>query len=237
MYAVVRTGGKQYRVEAGATLLVEKLVAEPGSLITLDRVLLVGDGEKVTVGTPTVSGASVSATVLGEELGQKIVVFKFKQKVKYRRRTGHRQHLTRLRVDAITAGGKTERAKVAEKPVAAAATAKPAEAPALGAEAPALRAEAPAVAAEAPAPAAEEPKPKRATRTRAKADRAAPGAPAQEAEAAEAKPARRSRAKAEVAKQAQTDASAPEEVADAAPRPKPRTRRTAKPKTESAKEE
>jgi large subunit ribosomal protein L21 len=223
MYAVVRTGGKQYRVEAGATLLVEKLVAEPGSSITLDRVLLVGDGEKVTVGTPTVSGASVSATVLGEELGQKIVVFKFKQKVKYRRRTGHRQHLTRLRVDAITAGGKTERAKLAEKPVAAAASMKPAEAPA------------PAV--EAPAPAAEAPKARRATRTRAKPEASAPEAPAQEAEAAEARPARRSRAKAAAAAPAQADASAPEEVADEGAKPKPRARRTATPKTEPAKEE
>ncbi len=106
MYAVLKTGGKQYRVEAGATLVVEKLDGEPGSAITFDRVLLVGDGEQVTVGTPTVPGASVSATVLGAELGQKIIVFKFKPKVKYRRRTGHRQRLTLIRIDAISADGK-----------------------------------------------------------------------------------------------------------------------------------
>lgn len=107
MYAVVSSGGKQYRVEPGGTLIVERLTADAGATVTFDRVLLVGDGEEVTVGTPLVSGASVSATVLGEELGPKIIIFKFKQKVKYRRRTGHRQHLTRVRIDGITADGKT----------------------------------------------------------------------------------------------------------------------------------
>ncbi|MDQ2941201.1 MAG: 50S ribosomal protein L21, partial [Chloroflexota bacterium] len=67
-------------------------------------VLLIGDGDEVTVGTPTVPGASVSATVLGEELGPKLVIYKFKQKVKYRRRTGHRQHLTSVRIDTINTG-------------------------------------------------------------------------------------------------------------------------------------
>jgi large subunit ribosomal protein L21 len=101
MYAVVSSGGKQYRVEAGSTLTLERLDGEPGASFTFDRVLLIGDGEEVTVGTPLVAGASVSATVLGEELGPKLVIFKFKQKVKYRRRTGHRQHLTRVRIDEI----------------------------------------------------------------------------------------------------------------------------------------
>ena len=115
MYAVVKTGGKQYRVEAGATLVVEKLDGEPGSAVTFDRVLLVGDGEQVTVGRPTVPGASVSATVLGAQLGQKIIVFKFKPKVKYRRRTGHRQRLTLVRIDAISADGKRVTAPTAEE--------------------------------------------------------------------------------------------------------------------------
>jgi len=101
MYAVVSSGGKQYRVEAGSTLTLERLPGEPGASFTFDRVLLIGDGDEVTVGTPVVAGASVSATVLGEALGPKLVIFKFKQKVKYRRRTGHRQHLTRVRIDAI----------------------------------------------------------------------------------------------------------------------------------------
>ena len=104
MYAVLSSGGKQYRVEAGTTLMLERLEGgsgEAGAQVTFDRVLLIGDGEDVTIGTPTVVGASVSATVLGEALGPKLVIFKFKQKVKYRRRTGHRQHMTRVRIDAI----------------------------------------------------------------------------------------------------------------------------------------
>src|SRR6185503_14751122 len=76
-----------------------------------DRVLLIGDGDDVMVGTPVVSGATVSGTVLGEELGPKLVVFKFKQKVKYRRRTGHRQHLLRIRIDEINAQSGKSRAK------------------------------------------------------------------------------------------------------------------------------
>lgn len=101
MYAVVSTGGKQYRVEPGTTLAVELLPGEPGDVVTLDRVLMVADGGDVRVGNPTVAGASVTATVLGDQLGEKVVVFKYKQKIKYRRRTGHRQHLTRLRIDEI----------------------------------------------------------------------------------------------------------------------------------------
>ena len=127
MYAVVTTGGKQYRVEAGSELTVERLAADEGSSVTFDRVLLVGDGDTVTVGTPTVDGASVSATVLGETLGPKLVIFKFKQKVKYRRTTGHRQHLTRVRIDEISAAGKSSKAQKPEaaKADAEAATPKP----------------------------------------------------------------------------------------------------------------
>jgi large subunit ribosomal protein L21 len=117
MYAVVSSGGKQYRVEPGSTLLVERLPSEPGASILFDRVLLIGDGDDVMVGTPVVSGATVSATVLGEELGPKLVIFKFKQKVKYRRRTGHRQHLLRVRIDEINAEGRrTSRAKAKAEP-------------------------------------------------------------------------------------------------------------------------
>lgn len=107
MYAVVSTGGKQYRVEPGTLLSVERLTVEPGASVTFDRVLLVGDGDEVMIGTPIVDGASVSGTVLGEERGPKIVIFKFKQKVKYRRRTGHRQNLTRVRIDRIEAAGRS----------------------------------------------------------------------------------------------------------------------------------
>ena len=127
MYAVMTTGGKQYRVEAGTELMIERVAGDAGSSVTFDRVLLVGDGDTVTVGTPTVDGATISATVIGEVLGPKLRIFKFKQKVKYRRTTGHRQHLTRVRIDEITASGKTvkaEKAEKAEKPAAARAEAK-----------------------------------------------------------------------------------------------------------------
>ncbi len=120
MYAVVSTGGKQYRVEAGTELVVERVAGDAGSTITFDRVLLVGDGEAVTVGTPVVEGATVSGTVLGEALGPKLIVFKFKQKATYRRKNGHRQHLTRVRIDEISAGGKKSKpAKADETPAKA----------------------------------------------------------------------------------------------------------------------
>jgi large subunit ribosomal protein L21 len=128
MYAVVTTGGKQYRVEAGSELTIERLAADAGTSVTFDRVLMVGDGETVTIGTPVVDGASVSATVLGEALGPKLVIFKFKQKVKYRRKTGHRQHMTRVRIDEISAAGKTSKApkvEASEAPETAEATEAP----------------------------------------------------------------------------------------------------------------
>ena len=126
MYAVVATGGKQYRVEPGSTLTVEKLSEEPGGSVVLDRVLLLGGGEALTIGTPLVDGASVSATVLGPAKGPKLVIFKFKPKVKYRRRTGHRQHLTLLRVDEIRGpGGISARADSVEEPRSRAEAGKP----------------------------------------------------------------------------------------------------------------
>jgi large subunit ribosomal protein L21 len=127
MYAVVSSGGKQYRVEPGTTLTMERIGADAGAPFTFDRVLLIGDGDQVTVGTPVVSGATVSATILGEELGPKLVIFKFKQKVKYRRRTGHRQHLVRVRIDAINADGGSKRSKATAAEASAPAE-KPAEA-------------------------------------------------------------------------------------------------------------
>jgi len=102
MYAVIESGGKQYRVEEGATLRVELLEATPGAEVTLDRVLLVSDGDKVTVGAPLVKGAAVRATVLGHDRAKKIIVFKYKSKAHYRRKQGHRQHFTALRIDKIT---------------------------------------------------------------------------------------------------------------------------------------
>ena len=103
MYAVIESGGKQYRVEEGEAFDVELLKKDEGEKITFDEVLLVGDDESVQVGQPTVKGASVAATVLGRTMGPKVVIFKYSKRSTYKRKTGHRQHYTRLRVDSITA--------------------------------------------------------------------------------------------------------------------------------------
>ena len=102
MYAVIRTGGKQYRVAANQVVEVEKLDAAPGTTIAFDEVLMVGDGDNATVGTPLVAGASVSATVLDQTRGEKVIVFKKRRRKNYRRRNGHRQYLTMVRVTDIT---------------------------------------------------------------------------------------------------------------------------------------
>lgn len=101
IYAILETGGKQYKVAPGETIEVERLPAEEGSTIELDRVLLVADGNKVSVGRPTVEGTKVIAEVLGEGKGEKIIVFKYKPKVRYRRKTGHRQIYTKLAIKEI----------------------------------------------------------------------------------------------------------------------------------------
>lgn len=103
MYAVVETGGKQYRVAVGETVDVELLPVAPGQPVTLDRVLMVSDEEGVRVGQPTVEGAQVRATVVEHGRGRKVVVFKYKAKNRYRRKTGHRQGFTRLHIDEIVA--------------------------------------------------------------------------------------------------------------------------------------
>jgi large subunit ribosomal protein L21 len=102
-YAIIETGGKQYRVAVGDTLSIEKLSVEPGSGITFDRVLMVGGDGSAKVGTPLVAGATVQAQVEQQYRGPKIVVFKYKPKKRYRRRTGHRQALTRVAITAINA--------------------------------------------------------------------------------------------------------------------------------------
>jgi large subunit ribosomal protein L21 len=101
MYAILETGGKQYKVRPGDTIEVEKLAAEPGETVELGRVLMVGGDDAVTVGTPLVDGASVVAEVVDQHRGKKIIVFKYKAKVRYRRKTGHRQSLTTLRIKEI----------------------------------------------------------------------------------------------------------------------------------------
>lgn len=102
MYAVIRTGGKQYRVEPGQTVRVEKLAGDKGSKIQVGEVLLVEQDGKLTVGKPVVAGAKVEATVLNQDRADKIIVFKKKRKKQYRRTRGHRQDFTAVRIDSIS---------------------------------------------------------------------------------------------------------------------------------------
>jgi len=106
MYAVIKTGGKQYRVQPGDLLVVEKLEGEPGASVAFGDVLMLGDGEAVTVGAPTVDGASVAATLIETRKGDKVKIFKKIRRQGYRRTRGHRQTESVLRVTGITAGGK-----------------------------------------------------------------------------------------------------------------------------------
>jgi large subunit ribosomal protein L21 len=103
MFAVIRTGGKQYRVTENAVLKVEKLEAEPGSTITFTDVLAVGGEGNLTLGSPVVAGASVTATVIAQDRLDKIIIFKKRRRQNSRRRNGHRQHVTVLRVSGISA--------------------------------------------------------------------------------------------------------------------------------------
>jgi large subunit ribosomal protein L21 len=103
MYAVVRTGGKQYRVSPGDSIDVEKLPAEVGEKVELDEVLLVANGGEAKIGQPLVEGAKIKATVTRQAKGPKVVVFKYRPSKRYRRKKGHRQHYTRLRIDEIVA--------------------------------------------------------------------------------------------------------------------------------------
>ena len=107
MYAVIETGGKQYRVEVGTELEVELLDVEPGKTITIDRVLLVADGDESTIGRPLVADASVSAEVVRRDRGEKVVSFKYRPKARRRVKKGHRQELTILRVEDIVLDGKS----------------------------------------------------------------------------------------------------------------------------------
>ena len=105
-YAVIRTGGKQYRVQEGQTLLVEKLTADEGASVELEPLLIAGTGDDSVFDAKGLGKAKVTATVLGHEKGPKIRIFKFKPKRGYAKRQGHRQPLTRIRVEAIGSGGK-----------------------------------------------------------------------------------------------------------------------------------
>ena len=103
MYAVIKTGGKQYRVAAGEKLKIEQIPAEVGAEITLDQILMVGEGESVRIGTPLVAGASVKATVLSQGRHDKVKIFKMRRRKHYQKHQGHRQNYTEIRIDGIAA--------------------------------------------------------------------------------------------------------------------------------------
>jgi len=104
MYAVIKTGGKQYRVRKGDKLKVEKLDGEEGATIELDQVLMVGEGADVKVGTPVLAGGKVSATIKAQGRGKKIEIVKFRRRKHHQKRTGHRQSFTELEITDISAG-------------------------------------------------------------------------------------------------------------------------------------
>ena len=101
MYAIVETGGKQYKVQEGETLQVEKIKAEVGETVTLDKVLMVNNQGDFHIGSPLVEGAKVTATVVEQGRGKKIIIYKYKPKANYRRKRGHRQHYSEIQIDKI----------------------------------------------------------------------------------------------------------------------------------------
>lgn len=101
MYAVIKTGGKQYRVVAGEKIKIEQIPADVGSEITLDQVLMVGEGESVQIGAPMISGAAVTATVVSHGRRDKIKIFKMRRRKHYQKHQGHRQNYTEIRIEAI----------------------------------------------------------------------------------------------------------------------------------------
>ena len=155
MYALVKTGGKQYRVSKDDTILVERIAAEEGAEVILNDIVMLGDGDKVTIGTPNVDGAAVSATVVRQTRGPKIIIFRRKRRKNHRRTQGHRQDLTLLKINDIAEDAK----KLAPvKPVAKKAAPKAVDA--------------------AKKPAAKKSKAKKATPKAAAAKKAAPKAAA-----------------------------------------------------------
>ena len=151
MYALVKTGGKQYRVSKDDTILVERISADEGAEVILDNVVMLGDGDKVTIGTPRVEGAAVSATVMRQTRGPKIIIFRRKRRKNHRRTQGHRQDLTLLKINAIAEDGKSLTPKAAPKKAAAKTEETKAEAKKAPAKKAAAKAEAKAAPKQAPA--------------------------------------------------------------------------------------
>ena len=185
MYAVIKTGGKQYRVQPGDLLVVEKLAGEPGAEVSFDEVLMIGEGDAVTLGAPTVAGAAVTATLIETRKGEKVKIFKKIRRQGYRRTRGHRQTETVLRVTAVGDAkwdGKVDLTTKAElnarsrnlkfvAPNAAPAAAEAAPAP-KARKAAAPKAAEPKAAEAAAEPAAEAPKAKKAAAPKAEAGEA-----------------------------------------------------------------
>jgi large subunit ribosomal protein L21 len=107
-YAIVEDGGKQYRAVEGDTIEVDHFPAEIGEPVDLERVLLIVDGDQISVGTPVVTGAKVQATVVNQVKGPKVIVFRYRPKKRYRVKTGHRQKYTRLQIQSISINGSEE---------------------------------------------------------------------------------------------------------------------------------
>lgn len=168
MYAVVRTGGKQYRVQEGRPVTIERLPGEAGQTVELNDVLLLADDENITVGAPTVEGARVVGTIAQQGRAKKILVFRYKNKTRARKKNGHRQQFTTLMIDDVLGPGQQPKPKVevaAPEATEAAAAPKARRARRKTEEAPATEAESLPTAETAPAAAAEKPK-----RTRRKAE-------------------------------------------------------------------
>ena len=227
MYAVIESGGKQYRVELGTELAVDRLDAQPGQTIEFERVLLVADGDEASVGRPTVAGAKVTADVVRQDRGDKIVVFKYRPKARSRVKQGHRADLTILRVADIELGRKSARKLAAdarterERLESAAAEAAAKQAAADKALAAKLAADAagsePKAAAKPKTAAKAEPKPATKPKTTAKAE-----------PKAAAKPKTTAKAEPKAAAKPKTPTSRTQ-----APQPAAKPSRTAKKKDES----
>jgi large subunit ribosomal protein L21 len=220
MYAVIETGGKQYRVEVGTELEVELLDAEPGKTVTVGRVLLVADGDDASIGRPVVDGASVSAEVVRQGRGEKVIAFKYGPKTRRRVKKGHRQDLTVLRISDITLNGKSA-AKSAAKAEADAKTERQRLEEAAAAQAAKDAELAAKLAAQKPAPARKtEAKPKASAKAETKTAAKAESKPA-------AKPDTTTEAKASTTKKTTTRAKAADATAD---KPAPK-KSAAKPRT------
>jgi large subunit ribosomal protein L21 len=158
MFAVIKTGGKQYRVAAEDVITIEKLPSEAGASVIFDDVLMIGDGDKATIGTPLVAGASVAGEVVEQTRGDKVRIFKKKRRKHYQRTAGHRQHLTVVKItDILTDGAKkaTSKAKAPAEKKAEKAEDKPAAKAEAKAEAPKAEAKPAKAAAKKAEPKAE----------------------------------------------------------------------------------